>query len=85
MEKTVALFIGGPLDGKMIDVQPHRDSVEVAITHPLGKHKMTDIFYYKKEVIECPTIDIPVFVPRDYNCSDVMAALIESYHENASE
>lgn len=81
------LFIGGPLDGRLIDVETAKDSIEVAIEHPIGMgrrpQKITDIFYYKKETIECPTLSIEVFVPRNYNCSDTLAALVQGYHQNA--
>ncbi len=79
----MALFIGGPLDGQLVEVGIDRDHVEVAVNRKLNNSKLTDIFFYKKEVLECPTVDIPVFVPRNFSCSDVIAALIESYHQNA--
>ena len=88
----MALFIGGPLDGQMVQVEPTRTHVEVAIQHPLESlgitpepnkpSKLTDIFYYKREILNCPTTEFPIFVPRSYNCTDVMTALIEGYHKS---
>jgi len=78
------LFIGGPLDGRVIDVEhTSKDSIEVAAEQAFGENKIIGIFYYKKETLQCPTMDIPVFVPHSYNCSDTLAALIEGYHQNA--
>lgn len=82
----MALFVGGPLDGKFIDVADNRDHIEVAIEHHISPKermgKVTDIFYYKREIIECPAAEIPVFVPRSYTCEDVLQALVQGYHEN---
>ncbi len=81
----MALFIGGPLDGRLIEVEPARNRVEVAIEKPIeenGIKSLTDIFYYKKEVLSCPTAEYPVFVPRAYTCEDVMESLIQGYHQS---
>jgi hypothetical protein len=77
------LFIGGPLDGKLINVSDYEDTVQVAVEVPMGNTKVTDIFYYKRETLECPSTQIPVFVPRAYKCSDTILALINGYHQNA--
>ena len=91
---TMALFIGGPLDGKLIEVDPSLEHVEVAITHETptegitlqpnkpSKGSFTDVFFYRREMLSCPTDIFPVFVPRSYNCTDVMQALIQSYHQS---
>ncbi len=85
----MALFIGGPLDGRLVDVDDSRTTVEVAIDHRLSNsvmrkpNKLTDIFFYKRETLDCPTANISVFVPRNYSCEDVILSLIEGYHQNA--
>lgn len=79
------LFIGGPLDGKFIEVDPTRKHVEVAIEHNItakdykGLDKVTDIFYYKRQTLECPTAQLSIFVPRSYSCADLLTSLIEGY------
>lgn len=84
------LFIGGPLDGRLVEVDDARQYVEVATEHPISDvviltkpNKLTDIFYYKREIINCPGIEIPVFVPRSYTCEHVINRLIEGYHQGA--
>lgn len=86
----MALFIGGPLDGKFIDVEEDKDSVEVAIEHPIPEfpqntplNKFTNIFYYKKETLTCVGGNFPIFVPRSYTSKDLILALIEGYHQSA--
>lgn len=86
----MAMFIGGPLDGQLIEVDSTRKTVEVAIEHAIDNedvtpNKLTDIFYYKQEIIECPTAQFPVYVPRSYSCTDTLSALIQGYHRNAQE
>jgi hypothetical protein len=86
----MAMFVGGPLDGKLIEVDAKRDSIEVAIEHPITEtqkkpNKLTDIFFYKKEIIECPTAQFIVFVPRTYTCTDTLTALIQGYHRDATQ
>lgn len=84
------LFIGGPLDGRLVEVDPSRNFVEVAVNHefvsdkPLEKpNKLTDIFYYKREVLDCPSYQVAVYVPRSYTCQDLLTSLIQGYHQNA--
>ena len=93
----MALFIGGPLDGKLIEVDPSLNHMEVAIENTLNvpgvainpqqktAHSLTNVFYYKRETISCPTSFFSVFVPRSYTCSDVMSALIEGYHQSVTQ
>jgi hypothetical protein len=83
------LFIGGPLDGQFIEVDPYRKHVEVAIDHNIvgtnyqGPEKVTDIFYYKRQTLDCPTVQWNVFVPRSYSCADLILALIQGYRPDA--
>ena len=93
----MALFIGGPLDGRLIEVDPSREHIEVAIENTLGADgisinpqqkaakSLTNVFYYKREILSCPTIVFAVFVPRSYTCNDVMTALIEGYHQSVTQ
>lgn len=93
----MALFIGGPLDGRIVEVDPNRNHVEVAIKKPLyndtisfeeenvPKKSLTDIFYYKRELLNCPTNIFALFVPRSYTCEDVMEALIQGYHQSVHQ
>lgn len=84
------LFIGGPLDGRLIEVDDARQFVEVATDHPIydqptvvKPNKFTDIFYYKRQTLDCPGVSMPVFVPRSYTCEDVISSLIQGYHQGA--
>lgn len=85
------LFIGGPLDGRLIEIDPKLDHVEVAIEHPMAvvadpvkePSKLTDIFYYKKQILDCPSSKFPVFVPRSFTCEQVLYSLIDGYHQGA--
>jgi hypothetical protein len=86
----MALFIGGPLDGKLIEVDPTRTRVEVAIEHPIEgstqkPNKLTDIFYYKREILECATMQYAIYVPRSYSCEDALTELIRGYHQSATQ
>lgn len=85
----MALFIGGPLDGRLIEVEPTRTWVEVGVekseTLKPDIKSSTDIFYYKREILSCPTMQIPVFVPRSYKCEDVMNSLIRGYHQSVQQ
>ena len=86
------LFIGGPLDGKLIEVDEALKIVQVATEHAISDkpmlskpNKLTNIFYYKKETLNCPGIEIPIFVPRSYTCENVIESLIEGYHQGAMQ
>ena len=91
----MALFVGGPLDGKLIDIDPSRENVEVAIQKPLSLElikinkenkptkTLTDVFYYKREIVSCPSRVYVLFVPRSFSCEDVIDSLIEGYHQSA--
>lgn len=85
------LFMGGPLDGQFIEVDPNRRQVEVAVSQPFqyDEHDdkprtFTDIFYYRREKLACPSSEYDIFVPRSFTCENVIESLIQGYHQHAS-
>jgi len=88
----MALFIGGPADGRHIEVEPKREYIHIAVEEPLRfKHgdppekvyKQRKTFVYKKEQLACPSKRYDLFVPVDYTCEQVIDSLINGYRKSS--
>jgi hypothetical protein len=84
----MALFLGGPADGWRIEVDTNLKDVLIPINpHPPGftpdeavlNTDAAPAFRYKREEIECSLETYYVYVPSDWNCADLIEALIMGY------
>jgi hypothetical protein len=84
----MALFLGGPADGWRIQVDTSRETVLIPINpHPPAftpdntvlAASASPAFLYKREEIQCSTEIYYVYVPEDWNCADILDALILGY------
>jgi hypothetical protein len=84
----MALFLGGPADGWRIEIDTHLEKVTIPINpHPPGYTPdiavLTGVagpaYEYKREEIQCSLETYYVYVPLDWNCSDIVEALILGY------
>lgn len=84
----MALFLGGPADGWRIDVDTRLDRVTIPVNpHPPAftpdvavlSASASPAYMYKREEIECALEKYYVYVPLDWNCSDLIEALVIGY------
>lgn len=87
----MALFIGGPADGARLVVEPHKDTVCVAINpHPPAftpdqavlSAVATPTVCYKREALTCGSEVYTVFTPTDWSCNDLIEALVLNYRSS---
>lgn len=87
----MALFIGGPADGWRIEVDTRLTRVTIPINpHPPAftsdtavlSAKASPAYEYKREEIACALEEYYIFTPVDWNCSDIIEALIMGYKPN---
>lgn len=84
----MALFIGGPADGWRIDVDTAEESIVIPVNpHPPAftpdkavlETKTIPGYKYIREEITCGVEDYFVYIPADWNCADLVDALILGY------
>jgi hypothetical protein len=84
----MALFLGGPADGWRIDVDTRLETVTIPINpHPPAFTTDATVlsaiaspaYDYKREILECSLESYYIYVPLDWNCSDIIEALIMGY------
>lgn len=84
-----ALFIGGPLDGQHCEIQPKQEQIQVMIqpeieavgpqNDKINHPTPIDVFYYKRETLNCPSKIYTLYVPRTFSCEDTIDALLQGY------
>ena len=84
----MALFLGGPADGWRIDVDIKLPIVTIPVNpHPPAftpdvavlSANAAPAFQYKREEIGCELETYYVYIPMDWNCSDLVEALVMGY------
>ena len=89
LEKNMPLFIGGPMDGQHVNLQTRLHTVDVAIPQEFSfrqetnnEYKGIKKFTYKRETLACPGQDYDIYVPKNWDCDDLLTNLISGYRNN---
>lgn len=87
----MALFIGGPADGKRFEVDSTVNVIDIGVNpNPPGftpdlavlNPEIVPTYRYRKECISCGADSYYVFVPFDWTCNDVVEALVLNYRKD---